>query len=117
MHEMGIAMQVMNIALESVPSEMAGAKIERVNLKVGKLAAVVPSSLRFCFEIIAKETALAGAELSIQEVPVTAKCESCGLQWRLDAPVFTCPSCESGSVKMLSGRELEITSIEIEDEE
>ena len=47
MHEMGIALQIVEIATASVPSELAGVRIERVNLKIGKLAAVVPESLRF----------------------------------------------------------------------
>jgi len=71
---MGIVMQVVEIATASIPDSMKNARVERVNLKVGRLSAVVPSSLRFCFEIITKDTALAGAELRIQEIPVVARC-------------------------------------------
>ncbi|MDM8515367.1 hydrogenase maturation nickel metallochaperone HypA [Desulfobacterales bacterium HSG16] len=115
MHEMGIAMQVLKIASASVPDDMKDARVEKVNLKVGKLAAVVPKSLRFCFEIITKDTPLAGASLVIEEVPVIAECNECGNRWTISGPVFKCSRCDSGAINVLSGQELEISSIEIED--
>jgi len=115
MHEMGIAMQVAEIATASIPADMKDARIERINLKVGKLAAVVPESLRFCFEIIAKDTPLAGVELHIEEIPVIARCRECDTQWTITGPVFTCQKCQSGSIEIISGQELDIESIEIAD--
>ena len=117
MHEMGIATEIVRIVTDSIPAEMAGSKVARVNLKVGKLAAVVPQSLRFCFEIVAKETPVEGAQLNIQEVAVVARCNSCDHQWEIGEPVFICPQCQSGSIEMLSGRELDIDSIELEEDE
>jgi hydrogenase nickel incorporation protein HypA/HybF len=115
MHEMGIAAQVVQIATDSIPADMAGARVEQVNLKVGKLAAVVPQSLLFCYDIITRDTPLAGSRLHIEEVPVTARCNDCGHDWTVEGPVFRCPECDSGSIQLTSGQELEITSIEIED--
>jgi hydrogenase nickel incorporation protein HypA/HybF len=57
MHEMGIALQIIDIATASIPPDMRSARVERVNLKVGKLAAVVADSLRFCFDIVSIEIA------------------------------------------------------------
>jgi hydrogenase nickel incorporation protein HypA/HybF len=48
MHEMGIAMQIVDIATEALPDDMPNVSVGKVNLKIGKLAAVRPSSLRFC---------------------------------------------------------------------
>jgi hydrogenase nickel incorporation protein HypA/HybF len=110
MHEMGIALQIVEIATASIPSDLADVRIERVNLKVGKLAAVVPESLRFCFSVASKDTALDGAELIINELPVVAS------EWTITSPVFKCETCNSGSLEILSGRELDIESIEIAEE-
>jgi hydrogenase nickel incorporation protein HypA/HybF len=117
MHEMGIAMEIIDIARASIPEDMQGAKIQRVNLQVGKLSAIVPDSLRFCFDLATKETPLEGAELVIEELDVVARCKDCQAQWTVTEPVFTCTACQSGAIDILSGRELDITSIEIEDEE
>ncbi len=113
MHEMGIALQIIEIARDSIPPDLGPVRVERVNLKIGKLAAVVPESLRFCFDIVIKDTPLEGAELQIKEIPVLARCKRCGEQWTIHEPVFTCNTCDSGELEILSGRELDIESIEI----
>lgn len=117
MHEMGIALRIVEIATDSLPADLRAARVTKVNLKVGKLAAVVPESLRFCFDVAVKDSALEGAILSIEEVPVVARCKDCRAQWTIDEPVFVCQACQSGSLEILSGRELDIESIEIVEEE
>ncbi|MBF0469243.1 MAG: hydrogenase maturation nickel metallochaperone HypA, partial [Desulfamplus sp.] len=67
----------------------------------------------FCFEIIAKDSLLEGAILEIKHVPVKVKCNKCHDVWEVDGAVFSCQSCKDGTVEILSGRELEIVSIEL----
>lgn len=117
MHEMGIATEIVRIVEASIPPDMTGSKVTRIRLKVGQLSAVVPSSLRFCFDVASKKTPAEGAELDIIEIPVSAHCDQCGYQWELEQPVFSCPKCESGAVKVMTGRELDIDTIEIEPKE
>ena len=117
MHEMGIATEIVRIAIESIPADLADPKVVRINLKVGRLAAVVPQSLRFCFEVAAKETPAEGAELIIEEIAVAARCNACQHRWQIEDPVFQCPHCDSGSIEMLTGRELDIESIELADDD
>ncbi len=117
MHEMGIAMQIVEIAAASIPSDLTGSRIEIVNLKIGKLSAIVADSLRFCFEVATRDTPLEGSRLHITEVPVRAHCNACRNEWSIEAPDFTCPACRSGDIRLLSGRELDIESIELSEEE
>ncbi|UCD81911.1 MAG: hydrogenase maturation nickel metallochaperone HypA, partial [Desulfobacterales bacterium] len=92
-------------------------RVEKVNLKIGKLAAVVPDSLRFCFEVAVKDTPLDGAKLAIEELPVVARCKDCDMQWTINSPAFICENCSSGALEIISGRELDIESIEITEED
>jgi hydrogenase nickel incorporation protein HypA/HybF len=112
---MGIAMQIIEIAQNALPANQENIQVERVNLKIGKLSSVVPDSLRFCFDIAIKDTPLAGAELVIEEIPVTARCNNCKNEWTIAEAVFFCPRCEKGDINILSGQELNIESIEIAD--
>jgi hydrogenase nickel incorporation protein HypA/HybF len=117
MHEMGITLEIIDIATASIPPDLQGARVARVNLAVGKLSAIVPDSLRFCWSIATKDTALSGAELVIDIRPVVAVCKACGHRQTIEQPVFTCQACDSGDLTLESGRELDITSIEIAEEE
>jgi hydrogenase nickel incorporation protein HypA/HybF len=115
MHEMGIAQQLVTIALDAIPDDIENPRVEKLNLRIGKLAAVVEHSLSFCLAVITKDTPLEGAELIIDEVPVCLRCERCNHEWQTEIPAFGCPACNNGQVTMISGREIEITSIELAD--
>ncbi len=115
MHEMGIAQQLFQIAMDSIPEDIPDPKVETVNLKIGKLAAVVEHSLTFCFEVIAKETPLENARLVIDMVPVTVHCKACGNTWEVDNPVFTCKFCEKNDIELKTGREIQITALTLAD--
>jgi len=65
MHELGLTMEIVEIAVEHA----AGRPVRKLRVAVGKRAAVVPDSLRFCFEVCAKDTVLEGAELVLDEAP------------------------------------------------
>jgi hydrogenase nickel incorporation protein HypA/HybF len=117
MHEMGIAMEIVEIAMASIPQDLKNSRVERINLNVGKLTAIVTESLRFCFDIVSKDTPLCDATLHIEEIPIVVRCFDCNDEYPIDEPVFTCRTCRGGSVSMVSGRELDIHSIEIVDDE
>ena len=63
MHELGITRNVVAICAE----RSNGARVLRVKLKIGKRAGVMADSVRFCFDICAKGTAVEGATLEIVE--------------------------------------------------
>ena len=116
MHEMGIAEELVKIAMDAIPEDMTDPKVAILNLRIGKLASVVEHSLTFCIEIITKDTPLENVRLVIESVPVKIHCKVCQKEWEVDTPMFKCPDCADGEVEMISGREIEITSMELADE-
>ena len=50
MHELGIAQEI----VEQVSARAQGARVLRVVLEIGKLAAILPDALRFCFDLAAR---------------------------------------------------------------
>jgi hydrogenase nickel incorporation protein HypA/HybF len=115
MHEMGIASQIVRIALEHLPPDQ-DLRVRALKLRIGKLTAIVPQSLRFCLEILTRETALAGAEVVIEEVPVRAVCQECGATSEISEPPFWCSACQGVKLDILSGRELLIDSLEVDEQ-
>jgi hydrogenase nickel incorporation protein HypA/HybF len=109
MHEMGITQSIVAIVAE----QAAGRKVTRVTLEIGKLAAIMPDAIRFCFDIVAKDSALDGATLDIIEVPGRARCLDCGSNVSLTA-IFERCNCGSNRLERISGEELNIKSMEVE---
>jgi hydrogenase nickel incorporation protein HypA/HybF len=117
MHEMGIAVRIVEIATSAIPPDIEDARVERINMQIGRLTAVVPESLRFCFSIARSDTPLAGALLDIEETPIVVECKECGAKTTIEQPPFACSECGSGLVTVVSGRELDVLSIELADPE
>ncbi|MCP4745525.1 MAG: hydrogenase maturation nickel metallochaperone HypA, partial [Desulfobacteraceae bacterium] len=44
MHEMGIALEIIEIVRAYIPKDQPSAKVRKINLNVGKLSAIVPDS-------------------------------------------------------------------------
>ena len=83
-------------------------------MKVGKMSAVVPASLTFCWNILTRGGRLEGANLIIDEVPVRVRCRDCGHESNCEDYRFVCPQCKSVAVDIVFGRELTVQSIEVE---
>jgi hydrogenase nickel incorporation protein HypA/HybF len=113
MHELSIATAVLNTALKSAGER----RVTAVSVRAGRLRQVVPDSLRFYFEIVARDTACEDAQLDLTEVPVRLRCGGCGVEWEPDWPLFRCSRCGSAHVEVLSGEELLVEYIEVEERE
>ena len=113
MHEMAIAEGILGIALKTM-EENAVTRVARVNLLVGEMAGVECESLRFCFAALTKGTAADGAALSIERVPLIGRCGACGREQPIERYSFLCPSCRSGALEIISGRELKVESLEVD---
>ncbi|NEO33379.1 MAG: hydrogenase maturation nickel metallochaperone HypA [Symploca sp. SIO3C6] len=109
MHELGITQNIVAIVSEHAQ----GAKVQRVLLEIGKLSAIMPEAIRFCFDICSQGTVLEGAVLEIIEIPGLACCRQCGAKFSLNQPFGVC-SCGSVEIDVISGQELKIKEMEVE---
>lgn len=108
MHELGIARNIVAIV-----SEHAGEnRVKRVALDIGKLSAVLPESIRFCFDVCSKDTLLENATLEINEIPGRGRCKSCGAEINLDQLFGSC-DCGNLVITCIAGEELKIKEIEV----
>ncbi|HXD85683.1 MAG TPA: hydrogenase maturation nickel metallochaperone HypA [Urbifossiella sp.] len=114
MHELSIAMSIVEMAAEEV-AERGGTRVHAVHLKIGQLSGVVGAALRSAFEMAREsETALAAAVLRIEEVPVTVRCIRCDGDRVASFPELRCRVCGASTPHVLGGRELEVVALEIE---
>lgn len=113
MHEMSLVQGIFQI-IEQTLTEHQVSRVTKVRLQVGTLTNAVPDSLQMCFDALTKGTKVEGAELEIVPVPLRIECKACGQIREIEDPIFLCPDCNSPGVKILSGRELKVESLEVE---
>ena len=117
MHELSICHGILEVATAAVDAlPPPHPRVARVTVRIGRLTAVVPETLSFYFDLLTPGSALAGAALVIEEIPIRAVCGDCSAGFEIDTLTFTCPRCGSGFVQLLSGRELELVSVDTAEE-
>jgi hydrogenase nickel incorporation protein HypA/HybF len=109
MHELGITRNIVAIVTEHA----RGARVKRVSLEIGKLSAIMPDAIRFCFDVCSNGTLLEGAELAIAEIEGRGRCSGCGHQMALDQPFGQCSACGSRQIQCTMGQEMKIKEMEL----
>jgi hydrogenase nickel incorporation protein HypA/HybF len=110
MHELSITRSVVAIVSE----QARGRRVTRVRLEVGRLSAILPDAIRFCFDICTAGTPAAGALLEIDEIAGRACCRDCGAEVALERPAGRCPGCGTANLRVTAGEELNIKEMEVE---
>jgi hydrogenase nickel incorporation protein HypA/HybF len=117
MHELSVVSSIVESVTESLKA-YPKARVIAVRLRVGALASVVQDSLEFCYGIVTEGTRLAGSRLEVETQPVVIHCAPCGKDVEIEGVhSLRCPLCGEPSYDMRKGRELEIDSVEIDEDE
>jgi hydrogenase nickel incorporation protein HypA/HybF len=114
MHELSIAQGIIEIVEQHVPPDERD-MVRAIRLKVGEMSGVVPDSLEFCFTALIAQTPLEKARLEIEQIPFTMRCASCESVFGSEQGLAVCPSCGGIDTKLVTGSELNVVDIELED--
>jgi len=115
MHEMSLAMGIVGEVERCLGDFGPTARATRVTIQVGRFRAVVREAMEFCFLAASRGTRAEGAELVVEEIPLVVHCATCDEQWTLEEVAFFCPRCDQ-AVTLVSGKELLLRTIEIDEE-
>lgn len=115
MHELSVTESILSIALDYANKNHAS-RITSVNLKIGRLASIVDDSVTFYWNILARGTLCENAELQFERIPARLVCMDCGREYEILQDMTPCTHCNSVKVKVISGNEFSVDSIEIEKE-
>jgi hydrogenase nickel incorporation protein HypA/HybF len=111
MHELSLSSAIVN----TVVKHARGRRVVVVDLRVGKLRQVIPDTLEFYFEFVARGTVCEGARLEQELVEAVLHCDVCGHEWQIEIPAFRCPACGGSDVRVASGDEFEVQAIDVEE--
>lgn len=113
MHELSIALSILDMVAEQAAQRHA--RVLSVRLKVGALSGVVPEALESAYDLARETSATPDARLVIEEVPVVARCPTCGECRPRSIQDLRCPACDSPTPHIVHGRELEVVALEVID--
>ena len=116
MHELSIAENIVEIIHQYVPAGERE-RVRRVFTSIGEQSGVVADSLEFSFQAITAKTELERSHLEIETVPFIVRCNKCGIESRTEMGSRQCPACSSLDTHVLSGTDLRVREIEMEDEQ
>ena len=112
MHELSIAMSIVELAQEEI--EQRGGRISAVHLKLGALSGVVKEALLSSYEMACEDTCLEGSRLIFEDVPVIVFCPHCQAQRSLSSVQwFCCSECGTPTPQVVQGKELEVVALEM----
>ncbi|MBV8952404.1 MAG: hydrogenase maturation nickel metallochaperone HypA [Actinobacteria bacterium] len=112
MHELSVWQAI----VDTVASHAGDRRVRRVTVRIGHLRQVVPDALTFAWDVLTEGTSLAGAALVVQHVPAVVECAACGARTTLELPVLVCGDCGALDVRLCTGEEFLLESLDVVEE-
>ncbi len=113
MHEMSLAESVLQI-IEDTALKQGYTRVKTVWLEIGQLACVEQESLRFCFDVVMRDSVAHQARLEIIEMAGQGRCAQCLIEMPIAALYQACPNCGSYEIQVTAGDEMRVKEIEVE---
>lgn len=114
MHELSIALNIMDIVKEELTNS-GSARVMEVVIEVGDLSGVDTSALTTCLEIASRDSFMQDAAIKIVRHPGKGFCESCQQEYAMEDILDLCPDCHQAATRITEGAEMQIPSIMVTD--
>lgn len=113
MHELSIAISIIEIAEENAKRENASV-INEIELDIGTQSGVVLEALDFAMQAAVQGTMLERAVVKINSIPARAICTKCQYEFYAEDLFSPCPECGNPFSEIVQGRELKVRSLKVE---
>jgi len=110
MHELSLTENLLDVTLENAGTR----KIIHVNLLIGEFSHEREESIQFYWDDLAKGTPAENAQLLFKRVNAEMKCLACETVFHPEDEAAFCPNCQSHRLKLLSGDDVKLESIDVE---
>ena len=113
MHEMSIALSIVDLAEEQAGRAHAD-KIIEIELDIGTFSGIEIEALNFALEIAVKETLLEAALIKINRIEAVSECLDCQNVFSSEGFIHQCPSCSKSNIRIVKGKEMQVKSLLVE---
>ena len=121
MHELSMASNLIDIAISEAKKRNSTSILE-VNLIVGKFSMLGLDQLRYCYDLLIKDTILENSKLNIEHEDGKIHCDNCKYEgpvplkeepeYHIVFPTLVCPKCGKPA-EIISGRDCYIKSLRV----
>jgi hydrogenase nickel incorporation protein HypA/HybF len=112
MHELSIALNIIEIITAEAKDSHAKT-VSKIELEIGTWSGVEPEAIQFAMDQAISGTIASKAEVIFHWKKAVAQCKDCCNEFEPDDFFKICPICNSLNTYLLTGKELNIKSIEI----
>lgn len=110
MHEMSIAISIVDIATEEAQKANVNSFSEIV-LDIGSLSGIEIDALEFAMDSACKGTVLQTANLRINHISALARCNNCMTEFGVENVFSICPNCQQYDLHIFQGKEIKVKSL------
>jgi hydrogenase nickel incorporation protein HypA/HybF len=112
-HELSFAESTLDLALRHA-SQAGASRVVALHLVVGEFTPLEPASLSFYWDRITKGTPADGSHVDVRRVPAQMACADCRAACDPADETWRCPACGSSRLRLTSGDECYLESIDVE---
>lgn len=125
MHELGMAMEIVEVVIKSLEGKRVK-KVKEVEIEMGELHKISPRQMESVFEMASKDTIVEGAKLKVKIKKGSVRCPGCGFSGRVEVEMehdhdhkahVHCPECDGVSLEIMDGNDIDVRNIEAEVED
>lgn len=116
MHELSIAMSIVDTVIKQAEAASAGDVVE-VELDIGVYSGIEVESLEFSLDVATKDSILEKTVFRINRVEAVAECPDCHHLYTPEGVFSHCPECKQPGIRLIRGTELQIKSLLVEQNE
>ena len=113
MHELSITEHLLEDCIREARAQNA-VRIRVIRLCIGQLRGIVPDCIQVYLDMLSEGTIAEGARIESETLPVKVHCLDCQEEGEITPHQLKCPHCGSMRLKLLSGKEFYIKSLEVD---
>ena len=111
MHEIHLVKNLVSALEKEIESKEIN-EVKTIHLEVGKLQHITSDGINSCFKQVPRSEKLKNTKIEITVLPAKAECADCKKISILSDDKFNCKFCSGNNVKIVSGNEFNLKSID-----
>lgn len=113
MHEMALAEGILQVVEDAIRDRDVS-RVSEIRLEIGALAGVELEALRFCLDVVLRDSLAEDAQVGLDLIPGRGWCLACGKEVTISELFDACPLCGGYQIQATGGTEMRVKEIRVD---